>query len=217
MSQSTDIILFLLLLVNLLALASGRIRNCIRLVAFQGALIGLLAALAAEGSLRAIALFTVMIAVKGFVLPWFLVRAIREVHIRREVEPLVHYSTSMLVGLGALAVSLWISHRLPLPQPALAPLLLPLSLWTIWVGLFLIVSRSKALMQVLGYLVLENGIFLFGICALLHQPLLVELGILLDVLVGVFVMGITIFHINREFDHIDTDRLVELADWEPEA
>lgn len=82
------------------------------------------------------------------------------------------------------------------------------------VGFFLIVSRRIALSQVLGYLVLENGIYILGVALVHEQPFLVELGVLLDVFVGVFVMGIMMFHINREFDHIDVHRLAKLTDFE---
>jgi hydrogenase-4 component E len=67
----------------------------------------------------------------------------------------------------------------------------------------------------LGYLVMENGIYLFGVSLVPEQPMTVELGVLLDVFVGVFIMGIMIFHINREFDHIDVGRLSTLKDSEP--
>ena len=80
------------------------------------------------------------------------------------------------------------------------------------VGLLLIVSRSKAVMQALGYLAMENGIYAFGLAFAVEEPLLVEMGVLLDVFVAVFVMGIAIHHISREFDHIDTDRLSALKD-----
>ena len=85
-------------------------------------------------------------------------------------------------------------------------------LFLIFVGLFVLVSRRIAIGQVLGYIVLENGIALFGLTVAGHEPLLIELGILLDVVVGVFVMGIAIVHINREFDHIEVDRLATLRD-----
>ena len=86
-------------------------------------------------------------------------------------------------------------------------------------GLFLIIARRKALTQALGFLVFENGITVFGIGMTLENSFIVELGILLDVLALVFIMGIAVFHINREFAHIDTDRLNHLGDWsaqEPE-
>ena len=104
-------------------------------------------------------------------------------------------------------ICLWLGSRLPMPGPATSPLIVPVVLFTIMSGLFLIVSRKKALTQVLGYLVLENGIYAFGVALVDQQPMLVELGILLDIFVAGFVMGIAIFHINREFDHIDTDKL----------
>ena len=86
------------------------------------------------------------------------------------------------------------------------------ALSTILIGLFLIISRRTALMQVVGYLVLENGIYIFGVALAQEEPFLVEMGILLDVFVAVFVMGIAIFHISREFDHIDVDQLTSLKD-----
>ena len=122
------------------------------------------------------------------------------------------YTTSIMMGLGLMALAIWLGGRLPLPIPSKSPLVVPLAMFTIMVGLFAMISRRKALTQVLGYLVMENGIYAFGLAFAFHEPLLVELGILLDVFTAVFVMGIAIFHINREFDHIDTDLLNTLRD-----
>ncbi len=77
--------------------------------------------------------------------------------------------------------------------------MLEAAIFLVSIGLFLIVSRRNALMQVIGYLVIENGIFVFAVITVAETPLLVELGILLDAFVAVFVMGIAVFHINREF------------------
>ncbi len=87
-----------------------------------------------------------------------------------------------------------------------------MAIFSIFAGLFLIVSRKRALSQVLGFLVLENGVYTFGVGLAPQSSLLVEAGVLLDVFVAVFVMGITIFHINREFDHINTDQMSQLKD-----
>jgi hydrogenase-4 component E len=73
-------------------------------------------------------------------------------------------------------------------------------------------TRSKAITQVVGYLILENGIFVFGLSQVERVPFLVEAGVLLDIFVGVFIMGIVVFHINREFDSLDSARLTELRD-----
>jgi len=80
------------------------------------------------------------------------------------------------------------------------------------VGLFLMVTRRKALTQSLAYLVMENGVYGVGVGMSLDFPFVVELGILLDVFVGVFLMGNLLFHLDREFEHMDVDKLTELSD-----
>jgi len=127
--------------------------------------------------------------------------------VRREVEPYVGYTASLLFGVLALGASLWIESRIRLAGAGFSPLAGPVAIFTILVGLFLIVSRRKAVSQVLGYLVMENGIYVLGISLAAEMPALVEMGVLLDVFVAVFVMSIATYHINREFDHIDVDQL----------
>ena len=112
-----------------------------------------------------------------------------------------------MAGLGA---AFWLNGRLPLGEMLHLPLVLPASLMTMFTGLFIIVSRRSALAQSLGYIVLENGIFAFGIAAVGEIPMLVEFGILLDAFAAVLVMGIAIYHINREFDHMDVVQLSSL-------
>ncbi|HEV2302464.1 MAG TPA: NADH-quinone oxidoreductase subunit K [Stellaceae bacterium] len=193
-------------------LATSRIGACIRWLSFQGILLGLVPLLLhADGlDLRAVLLSSGNIALKGIAFPWLLLRLRARADFSREVEPFVGYIASILFGILALCLSVWLALKM---KPALgrAPFeMLDASILLILVGLFLIISRRKALMQVIGYLVLENGIFLFGVVAVVRTPLLVELGVLLDAFVGVFVMGIAIFHINREFGSMDVDRLTAL-------
>lgn len=214
MNPLTDPILVVLILTNLTLLGSSRFASCIRLVAAQGVLLGLLPLVLGErlnARLAALALGGMLI--KGLLFPALLARAQRDAGVSRELDPRIGNTASMLAGIGGLVGSLWLASRLPLPPHTATTLALPTALFTIFVGLFLIVGRTKALSQVIGYLVLENGIYAFGIGLALHEHLLVELGVLLDALVAVFVMGIIIFHISREFDHIDVDRLSTLKDW----
>jgi hydrogenase-4 component E len=210
-----DATLVLLALTSLLLLGSSRLRGCIRIIAFQGLLLGglTLTAHAHELSLRTWLLAAGVTLLKGAGFPWLLARVLREADVPREVEPFVSYNASLLIGTVMLAGSLWLSARLPLPSPPISRLLVPVALFATMAGLFLIVSRRKALTQVLGYLVVENGIYVFGAGLVQGTPMIVELGVLLDVFVAVFVMGIAIFHINREFEHIDADRLAALRDW----
>jgi hydrogenase-4 component E len=90
--------------------------------------------------------------------------------------------------------------------------LIPVALSTVIIGLLVLTTRNKALTQVVGYLILENGIYVFGLSQAERVPFLVEVGVLLDVFAGVFIMGIVVFHINREFDSLDSARLTELRD-----
>jgi hydrogenase-4 component E len=209
-----DTVLICIVLTSFLLLGSSRIGTCIRVAALQGILLGFLTLAArADLSLRAPILALASTGLKGVAFPWLLSRALRDADVRREVEPFVGYNLSLLIGTATLAASLWLAARLPQPNPEVSSLVVPVALFTTLVGLFLIVSRRTALMQVLGYLVLENGIYAFGVGLVGGTPMLVELGVLLDLFVAVFVMGIAVFHINREFDHIDTDRLTALEDW----
>ena len=202
--------LFLVVFTDFAVLGSSRLSACIRLVALQGLLLGLLPpVLHATWSAHTIALALGTIAVKAIVLPWFLRWAIREAAVRREVEPLIGYLPSLLLGVGALALSFAVANALPISGIE-TDLLIPASLVTVMIGLLVLITRAKALMQVVGYLLLENGIYLFGLTQSERVPFLVEVGVLLDVFVGVFIMGIVVFHINREFDSISSARLTEL-------
>jgi hydrogenase-4 component E len=215
----TDTFLVFLVLTNFMLFAASRLDARIRLMAMQGVLLGLLTILLHTGALtmRTWVLAAGSAAIKAGVFPWLLERAIRETNVRRTVEPFVGYTASLLIGTLLLGISFWLGARLPLPQGQADTLVVPVALFSILSGLFFITSRKTALAQVLGYLVLENGIYAFGIALALEQSLLVELGITLDLLVGVFVMGIAIFHISREFDHIDVGRMSVLKDYEADS
>jgi hydrogenase-4 component E len=217
MNALLDATLVALLLINLRLLGASRLGASIRVVAAQGLVLGIFTLAVNTGGVSAhtVGLAVLSVGLKAVAFPWLLFRALREAKVRREIEPLVGFILSILGGVLGLGFSVWIGSRLPLPAPTASPLVVPVALFTMFTGLFLIVSRKQALTQVLGYLVLENGIYAFGVALLLQEPMLVELGILLDVFVGVFVMGITIFHLNRAFDSIDTDQLSALRDWTP--
>jgi hydrogenase-4 component E len=209
-----DAILVLLILTNLRLLGSSRLDACIRTVAVQGVLLGILPLLSPWSglSVRMVLLSATSTLLKAGVMPWLLRRAVHEAGVRNEVEPIVGFTSSLLLGMGLLGVAIHVAGRLPLPGAAAAPFLIPVSLFTMLVGLFVIIFRVKAVMQALGYLAMENGIYAFGMAFAIEETLLLEMGILLDVFVAVFVMGITIHHINREFEHMDTDRLSALKD-----
>ena len=212
MISLAELVLFLIVATDFAVLASSRLSACIRAIAMQGLLLGVLPLLVHAGlTVHAVALALGTVAIKAVVLPWFLRWAIREAAVRREVEPLIGYMASILLGAAALAIAFAVATALPLPSGELE-LLVPVALVTVMIGLIVLTSRAKAITQVVGYLMLENGIYLFGLTQSERVPFLAEVGVLLDVFVAVFIMGIVVFHINREFDSISAANLTELRD-----
>jgi len=215
MALWTGFVFVLVVGLDLVVLASSRLRGAIRTVAFQGAVMSALPLLLASEhhqTVHVLALALGALVVKGVVIPGMMLWAMREAAIRRELEPIVGFVPSMVLGAVGVALAFTYSGSLPLPIHARHTLLVPSALSTVWTGLILVMTRRKAVAQVLGFLVVENGIFVFGLLLSDFMPFMVEAGVLLDLLAAIFVMGIVIFHINREFASLDTRRLTSLRD-----
>ncbi len=214
MAGLADLLLMLVLLLGLAALGYNKVAGSIRIVALQGLVLGVLLLVANEGEVSPRLAFLALAnaGLKGLVIPWALFRSMGEAKVRRDVQPYAGFTLSLLLGGAAIALGFWIARLLP-PTGLTGPsLIAPVSLATVLIGLLLLVTRKLAIGQVIGYLVLENGVFVFGLALAVELPLLVELGVLLDLFVAAFIMGIIIFQINREFDHIDSSRLRSLQD-----
>ncbi|WP_291302042.1 hydrogenase-4 component E [Desulfovibrio sp. MES5] len=207
MESALQSCLFLLMLNNLLMLSTTRLMWLIRFTAFQGILLaGML--LTMEHALLAAA----VLLIKGALLPGLLWRTRNRLHSHQRMRPRLHVAVGVLAGMGGLVLSLWLEARL-LTLPALfPPLVLPTALTTLFCGLILVVGRTTALAQVIGYLVAENGIFLLGMPLMTAGTTWFELALLLDVFVAVFVMGIAINHIGNTFESIDVGRFRSLRD-----
>jgi len=214
MIQLFDPLLIVALALNFVTLGVSRIRGVINAVALQGAVLGILALFVhPEIGARVILLVAVTVALKGLVIPRFLLHALREANIQDEVKPGVgSFMGSLLLGAVGTGLAMVFADTLPLAEKHKHLLLVPASLATVWTGFLMLTTRKRAIMQVLGYLLLENGIFLFGLLLLEATPFLVEVGILLDLFTGVFVMGIIIHHISREFASTSTEHLTELKE-----
>lgn len=197
---------------NLVALGSSRLPSIIRTVAVQGVVLGLMPLLLESDRLdwRIILVAAATIAGKGFVIPGLLRRAMRAANIEREINPFIGLVPSLLLGAGGTIAAVVLAGALPLLPEHAGLLLVPGSLASVLTGFILLIGRSKAISQVCGYLVLENGIYLFGLLLIKALPLLVEAGVLLDLTVGIFVLGIIIDRIQRAFDSLDTRKLTAL-------
>jgi hydrogenase-4 component E len=210
-----DLLFILVLVIDLFVLASSRLRAGIRAVALQGGILALLP-IALAGSAadthHVAALALGALVVKGIGIPWLLARATRESTVSREVTPLVGFVPTLVAGGFGIATAVWLGSGLALPIPEKHPLLVATSFGTVWSGLLLIVTRRKAVGQVLGFLVVENGVFVLGLLLSDFMPVMVEVGVLLDLLAAVFVMGLVMFDIQRAFASLDTEKLSSLKD-----
>ena len=211
--SAVNLLLVGILLLNLFMLGTSRIRALIQAAALQGVVLGVIPLLIAghigwNAGLLAIATVTL----KGSVIPQMLRRALREAEIKREIEPLIGFVPTMLLGAVGTLLSIGFASGLPLEPQHRELLIVPASFSTVATGFLLLTTRIKAITQAIGYLVLENGIFIFGMLLVEAMPFLVEIGVLLDLFVGIFVVSIIIHHINREFASLDTRHLTSLKE-----
>ena len=207
MNTPPNFILLFVILFNFFILGTSRLGTCIRSVALQGALLSLLPLFLHPLGVHTVLLTSGALILKGLLMPWLLFRAIRQVQIKREVEPRIGYVPTLLLGALTTAGAFIFGDRLPLLPEHLHSLFIPAALSTLAAGFLMLITRRKAITQVLGYLMFENGIFIFGTLLAEAMPFMVEMGVLLDMLVAIFVMGIVMNHINREFSTLNTEQL----------
>ncbi len=218
MTSVADFLLAALIVVGLYMVATSRLAACVRGSALQGLILAALplALEQAHGgclpSTHVIVLALGALLIKATLIPRLLLRSMREAGVRREVEPMASLHASILAGTALVGLAFWLAGDMPLPMPVASRLLVPAAIANVLLGFLLVVARRQAITQVLGYLVLENGVFVFGLGLASQQPIVVEMSVLLDVLVGVFVMGIAINHISQTFDHVDTGALASLRE-----
>lgn len=213
MTNILNAILVLILVLNLFTLGTSRILTVIRIVAIQGFLLGFLPLLTHDHFSVAsiVVVFTTMI-LKAFVIPTMMSQALRDAQIKREFEPLIGTLPSMILGALATVFALLFTSHIPLALEHTDTLIVPSSIATILIGFIIVTTRFKALSQVIGYLILENGIFIFGLLLMGAMPMVVEMGVLLDLFVAIFVSCIIISKINRSFSSMDTRILSSLKE-----
>jgi hydrogenase-4 component E len=209
MVDLVNALLVVVLVLNLFALGNSRIQSVIRIVAVQGALLGVINLLMHERlTLPVVLSAAAAVLIKGIIIPAIMVRSLRAAEIKREVEPFIGFLPSIILGAVASAAALLFARALT----TASSLIIPASIATVLVGFLILISRFKAISQVLGYLVLENGIYIFGMLLIEAIPLVVEMGMLLDLFVGVFVISIIANRMNQAFSSMDTRRLASLKE-----
>lgn len=201
---------FLFLTVLVLA-AARRISTTVVLFGFQSAIIALQAVLVGyhEGLLEAYVVAALIVLLKVLGIPYAFFRLIERLQAPREVEASTSAAQSVFIAVGIICLSYAAvrsyARGVQAPEDALAA-----SAALILTGAFLMVSRKKALMQMIGLLVLENGIFLAALTTTFGMPLVIEIGVFFDILMGLLLMGLFVFRIRDTFDHLDVSRLRRL-------
>ena len=198
---------------DLVALGTSGLPALIRVAAMQGMVLGVMPLLIeTDASVLVFLVAVATVLMKGLVIPSLLRRAMRTANIDRDMDPLIGFVPSLLLGAAGMIGAVVVARRLPLLPEHRETLLVAGAMASVFAGLLLLVGRSKAISQVCGYLILENGIYLFGLLLIRSTPLMVEGGILLDLTVAVFVTGIIVDRIQRAFDSLDTRKLTVLRE-----
>jgi len=200
----------LLLLTCFAIVAQRRLSACVDLFALQSVFLALTVALVAflTGIHHIYIAAALTIVVKVVVIPRILKRVIERLNVKRELQMNVNVPTGLLI-CGALVI---LAFFITQPIIPLGFLLTRDSLAIILIGFFVMIARKKAVTQVIGFLVMENGLFLGATAAAYGMPLIVELGVFFDVLVGVLIIGIYSHRMQDTFDSLDTSKLTTLKE-----
>ncbi|MFH1984279.1 MAG: hydrogenase [Pseudomonadota bacterium] len=213
MSHPVDTLLSLVLLSILFSLGSSRLPGLIKVLAFQGIVVSIVPLFIGHDMTGGGLAFTlVTLTIRGIVIPLCIHLAIKKVAIRREVEPIIGYHASLIAGLGLIVGATFASHKFNLPASGASALLLPTAISVLVAGMFLLTARRNAIAMVLGYMMMENGIYLVGTTFSVRALHIVEFGILLDVLAGVMIMAVILQNIKQTFDDVDTALLRTLKE-----
>lgn len=212
--QFINLLAAALLLLSFAMLGQRRILSLINLFMAQGAVLcvstGVVALATGQTHLYWSALITLVL--KVFLLPWILHRLIRRLNVKWDVETLINIPTTMLIGI----VLVIFSFNLALPISELAGTLtrslLGIAMACVLLAFLMMITRSKAVPQVIGFLSMENGLFFAATSATYGMPMVVELGIALDVLVGTVILGVFFFQIREKFDSLDIRHLEQLKE-----
>ena len=203
-----------LLLISFAMLSRRRTQRLITLFAWQGAILFASTCIVAHGSgLRELYYSAALtLILKVIALPWILHRLIQRLGAQWDSEPLVNIPTTMLVGLALVIFAFGLAQPISMLATTITRHTLGIALAVILLSFLMMITRRKAVTQVIGFLAMENGLFFAATSATYGMPMVIELGIALDLLVGVFILGIFFFQIREQFDSLDLHHLEALKE-----
>jgi len=213
MTHPVDILLSLVLLSVLFSFGSSRLPGLIKVLAFQGIVVSIVPFFLGHDMTTGSIVFTIAtLSIRGIIIPWSIYSVISKVAIKREVEPIVGFHASMFLGLLLIVVAPLLSHKFNVASFGGSTLTMATAITLVVAGMFLLMARRNAIAMVLGYIMMENGIYLVGTSFSIRAHHIVEFGILLDVLAGVMIMAIMLQNISKKFDDVDTALLRTLKE-----
>jgi hydrogenase-4 component E len=181
----------------------------IRLYALQNVFVAALAFVLADGSVHLLAAGALLLVVKGILIPWYLLALLERLDVSHEIESYLPVAPSLLASGLLVALAYRVGQGFVLTG-ALMPEAVPVALALLLLGMLIMSTRKKAVTQVIGFLALENGVFLLALAESHGLPLFIELGIALDTFAAVVLAGILMFRLKSAFGHVDTSRMRDL-------
>ncbi len=213
-AQINSVMAALILLTAFGLLTQRRILGLLNLFAWQGLFLGVSTAIVGyvTGVHHLFISSILTLTLKVVLLPWILYALIRKLNIKKEIETLVNIPGTMLIGIALVIFS----YHLTAPVTQLSTLVtkstLAVALATVMLGLLMMVTRHHAVTQIIGFLAMENGLFFAATSATYGMPMVVELGVALDLLIAAFIFGIFFFHISTTFDSLDVEQMGKLKE-----
>jgi len=213
-SQLINLGAALLLLSSFAMLSQRRILSLVNLFAVQGAVLTVSTAIVAHtsGAHHLYASAALSLALKVVLLPWILHRLIRRLNVRWDTETLLNIPATMLVGIVLVVFAFALAHPISALSSAVTRSTLGIALAVVMLSFLMMITRRKAVSQVIGFLAMENGLFFAATSATYGMPMVVELGVALDVLVGTLILGVFFFQIREQFDSLDLQHLERLRE-----
>lgn len=212
--QLINLFATLILLLSFAMISQRRIVSLVNLFMIQGAALVatsfLLAYVTNQPDLYVSGALTLML--KVVLIPWMLHRMIRKLNVRWDVETLLNVPTTMLVGIALVIFSFSLALPVSRLSDSIAGGSLGIALACVFLSFMMMITRSKAIPQVIGFLSMENGLIFAATTVTNGMPMIVEFGIALDVLVGVLILGVFMFQIREKFDSLDISNLETLKE-----
>ena len=212
--QLINLFAALLLLVSFAMLSQRRVLSLINLFALQGLMLTVSTVIVAYSSHQQHLYYSaaLTLVLKVIILPWILHRLIRKLNVKWDIETLFNIPTTMLVGIALVVFAFNLAAPISLMAGTITKSSLGIAMASVLLSFLMMITRSKAVPQVIGFLAMENGLFFAATSATYGMPMVVELGIALDVLVGMFILGIFFFQIRETFDSLDLKHMEKLKE-----